>query len=101
MVRMPPLAMLEPVEDEPVDEPAPVDSDVSPLDFLCAVYRNAAIPLNTRIRAAVAAANYVHPKISIVATPGGNIAERLERLIIEQRKKPKLIEHAPTIRRRI
>src|SRR5262245_19613749 len=84
-----------------VGEPAPVAAEVTPLQFLQAVYRNPALPLNTRLRASIAAAAYVHPKISIVATPGGNIAERLERLILEQRKKPKLIEAAPLIRRRI
>ena len=109
MVRMPPLAMLEPVDEQQVDEPAevaPVAADVTPLDFLCAVYRNADLPLATRIRCAVAAASYVHPKMSVVATPGGNIAERLERLILEQHKRLKLIEAQPVqqqqlIRRRI
>jgi hypothetical protein len=55
----------------------------------------------TRIRAAQSAAQYMHPRVSVVATPGGNIAERLERLILEQRRKPKLIEARPTIRHRI
>jgi hypothetical protein len=98
---MPPLAMLEPVADEPVAEPEPVPANVSPLDFLCSIYRNAGLPLATRIRAATSAAQYCHPRISVLVPPGGNIAERLERLILEQRKKPKLIEHAPLIRRRI
>jgi hypothetical protein len=101
---MPPLAMLEPVEDVQVAKPdvAPVSAEVTPLDFLCAVFRNPSLPLNTRLRAASTAAQYVHPKLAVIATgPSGNIAERLERLILEQQKKPKLIEAQPTIRRRI
>jgi hypothetical protein len=95
--------MLEPVEAEPVAA-EPVAADVSPLDFLCSVYRDAGLPLGTRIRAATSAAQYCHPRISVLVPPGGNIAERLERLILEQRKR--LIEHAPQpdqqhIRRRI
>jgi len=92
---------------EPAAEPAPVSADVTPLQFLCAVYRNAGLPLTIRMRAASTAAQYVHPKLAVVATgPSGNIAERLERLILEQQKRPKLIEHAPQpdqqhIRRRI
>jgi hypothetical protein len=82
-------------------EPVPVAADVSPLDFLCSIFRDPGLPLATRIRAATSAAQYCHPRISVLVPPGGNIAERLERLILEQRKKPKLIEHAPLIRRRI
>jgi len=67
-------------EAEPA-EPVPVATEVSPLDFLCAVYRNAGFPMSIRLRAAQSAAQYMHPRISVVATPGGNIAERLERLI--------------------
>jgi hypothetical protein len=76
---------------------------VTPLDFLQAVYRNPALPLATRIRASIAAAQYVHPKISVVASSGDprNFADRLEKLIREQNR-PKLIEHAPQpFRRRV
>ena len=101
----PPLAMLEPVDAEPA-EAVPVSAEVTPLDFLCAVYRNAGLPLAMRLRAASTAAQYVHPKLAVIATgTSGNIAERLERLILEQ-KKPKLIEaqlvqQQQLIRRRI
>src|SRR5262249_29310862 len=104
-----PFAMLEFVE-EPVagpDDVVLVAAEATPLQFLQAVYRNAGLPLSTRIRAAASAAQYCHPKISVIATsPGGNIADRLERLILEQRKKPKLIEARPQpdqqhIRRRV
>jgi len=88
-------------------EVAPVSADVTPLEFLCAVFRNAGLPLTMRLRAAQSAAQYMHPRISVaLGSPSGNMAERLERLIIEKNKKLKLIEHAPQpnqqrIRRRI
>src|SRR5262245_8340863 len=95
-------AALRALEAAEPAEPAPVGAEVTPLDFLCAVYRNAGLPLAVRIRAASTAAQYVHPKLAVIATgPGGNIAERLERLIREQRQPPKLIEAQPLIRRRI
>jgi hypothetical protein len=58
--------------------------------------------------ASFAAAQYCRPKISVIASPDDprNIADRLEKLILEQRRKPKLIEARPQpdqqrIRRRI
>jgi hypothetical protein len=94
---------------ESLDEPAevvPVPAEVTPLQFLQAVYRNAGLPLNMRIRAATSAANYVHAKISVTVSPSGNMAERLERAILEHQKRLKLIEAQPVqqqqlIRRRI
>jgi hypothetical protein len=71
MVRLPSLAMLEPVEDvQQPDEVVPVAAEASPLQFLCAVYRNAGLPLATRIRASIAAAQYCHPKISVICFAG-------------------------------
>jgi hypothetical protein len=99
--------MLEPVEDEPVAEPVPVPANVSPLEFLCSIFRDAGLPLATRIKAAQSAAQYMHPRISVaLGGPSGNMAERLERLIIEKNKRLKLIEAQPLqqqqlIRRRI
>jgi hypothetical protein len=99
--------MLEPVEDEHVAEPDDVGAEATPLQFFQAVYRNPALPLSTRIRASIAAAQYCHPKISVIASPGDprNIADRLEFLIRQQRK-PNLIEARPQpdqqhIRRRV
>jgi hypothetical protein len=37
-----------------------VAASASPLDFLCAVYRDAAQPMNRRLKAASEAAQYVH-----------------------------------------
>jgi hypothetical protein len=40
-----------------------LDADLSPLDFLKAVQRNKKLPLETRMRAAMAAAPYTHAKL--------------------------------------
>ena len=41
--------------------------EITPLDFLEAVYLNPNLPLPTRMRAAIEAAPYKHPKQSAVA----------------------------------
>ncbi len=54
----------------------------TPLDFLKAVYCNEGLPLNTRLRAAMAAAPFCHPKLTVNAQVNGtNLAERLMRAI--------------------
>src|SRR5262245_66060255 len=91
---------------EPIVDPARIEPDATPLDFLCAVYRNPALPLSTRIRAGVAAAQYMHPRFSLIAHPTDPrlFGARLERAVREHNK-AKLIEAQPqpqpTIRRRI
>ena len=75
-------------------------ADATPLEFLKAVYLNAAVPLGVRIRAGVAAAQYRHPKLSVVAAAGDPkfFADRLE----ERIRQAKLIEHQPQpFRRRV
>jgi len=93
--------VVEPIEPDHV---VPVGAEATPLDFLCAVYRNPALPLSTRIRASIAAAAYCHPRISVIAAAGNprNFADELERRIARHRQM-KLIEAQPqpTIRRRI
>jgi hypothetical protein len=56
---------------------------VTPLDFLTAVYMNEAVPLPTRIKAAVEAAQYVHPKLAMLAVSHGrdDFGAQLERAI--------------------
>jgi hypothetical protein len=60
------------------------DVEVTPLDFLEAVYCNPNLPLATRLRAAIEAAPYKHPKLSAAAIghfEGETFAEALERAI--------------------
>jgi hypothetical protein len=53
---------------------------VTPLEFLEEVYSCNELPLTTRMRAATAAAPYVHPKLQAIAHfDGGGLAERMER----------------------
>jgi hypothetical protein len=86
--------------EQVVNDEIAIPADASPLDFLKAVYLNAAVPLSTRLRAGVAAAQYCHPKLSVVASPDSPafFAERLE----AQLRKATLIEHqTQAFRRRV
>jgi hypothetical protein len=60
-----------------------------PLDFLKAVYLNEGLPLTVRMRAAIEAAPYMHPKLGAVAVGYMNadgFAARLERAIMRSGK---------------
>ena len=65
---------------------------VTPLEFLEAVYLNENLPLTVRMRAAIEAAPYKHPKLSATAIAhyGPNFASELERCI-ERSKGPVLL----------
>jgi hypothetical protein len=64
--------------------------EVTPLDFLEAVYCNPNLPLATRLRAAIEAAPYKHAKRSVttVAHIDGSFAQQLERAIERSGIKP-------------
>jgi hypothetical protein len=69
------------------------DIEVTPLDFLEAVYCNPNLPLATRLRAAIEAAPYRHPKLSAAAIghfEGKTFAEALDRAI-ERSKSPPML----------
>jgi len=73
------------------------ETEITPLDFLEAVYLNPDLPLATRLRAAIEAAPYKHPKQSVTAIAhfnGQTFAEALERCI-ERSKSPPLL-NGPT-----
>ena len=64
------------------------------LQFLQAVYLNESLPLNLRLRAAIEAAPYEHPRMSAVAVgylTNNTFAERLDRAI-EASNRAKVIE---------
>src|SRR5262249_43156641 len=73
------------------------DVEITPLDFLQAVYLNPNLPLAVRMKAAIEAAPYRHSKRSVTAIVDGNksFAEALERAI--ERSKAPLPLPAPTI----
>jgi hypothetical protein len=73
------------------------DVDITPLNFLEAVYCNPNLPLAVRMRAAIGAAPYRHSKRSVTAIVDGNksFAEALERAI--ERGKPTLPQPEPKL----
>jgi hypothetical protein len=93
MKQLPPFAAIEPsLRSEPVE--IEVASDATPLEFLAAVYRNRAVPLSVRMRAAIEAAPYVHPKLSVQANIVAGFASRMER-IAEARGRSNVLDAKP------
>lgn len=75
----PPLAAFEICEAYAPSHEVAVAPNASPLDFLNAVYRDAGQPMQRRMRAAIEALPFVHPKLAVTATiSGGNFAAKLE-----------------------
>jgi hypothetical protein len=96
-IRLPPLAGrfeadLTRVEPEPL-----LNRRVSPLEFLEQVIHDESVPLPMRLRAAIEACPYQHPKLSatLLIPPDGDFATRLERAI-ERTRRGTVIEHEPT-----
>jgi hypothetical protein len=75
---------------------ASLSEQPSPLEFLRAVYLNDQLPLSVRMRAAIEAAPYYHPKLAVTAiVADGDLGERLDRAILRSQSPPKLIELRP------
>jgi hypothetical protein len=87
-------AVLKRIEAEQQTEVVTVADNASPLDFLTAIYRDPRQPVNRRMRAAIEAAPFIHPKLAVSANISGGegIASRLELAIERSRARPKLIE---------
>jgi hypothetical protein len=67
----------------------------TPLEFLQAVYMNAELPLSVRMRAAIEAAPFVHPRLAVTAVmQGDDFAARLDQAI-KRSEVAKLIEGKP------
>jgi hypothetical protein len=65
-------------------EPKPLPT---PLAFLRAVYSNERLPLSARLKAAIEAARYVHPKLAVTATiNSGDFAIQLDNAIKRSRQ---------------
>jgi hypothetical protein len=83
-----------------IDDEIVLPKGATSLAFLQAVYANPELPLNIRLRAAVSAAPYEQPRLSvaIAVTPNEDFARRLElavtrsaRVIAARAEEPKLV----------
>src|SRR5262245_30285880 len=91
------MGMFPKMELELVDDPqVEVAADATPLDFLCAVYRDMKQPMPRRLKAACEAAQYFHPtyKATAMVVAGGSFAQKLEAAIARS-DLTKVIEHEP------
>jgi hypothetical protein len=60
-----------------------VPADIEPVEFLMAIYRDHRQPMNRRMKAAIEAAQYRHPKLSATAVmTSDDFGDRLERAIL-------------------
>ena len=83
-------ANLEPKTDEAIE----LEPTGTSLNLLQAIYRNAAIPLTTRMRAAMAALQFEHPKLAVTANvEAGDFADQLEQAV--ERSRRVMIEAKP------
>ena len=77
------------------------EGSVTSLEFLQTIYRNPAVPLPVRIRAAGIALPFEHPKlgVSVNVAWSDEMAARLEQAIARSNQvlieRPKVIEHQP------
>jgi hypothetical protein len=86
------------IEDDP--EAIEIGPNAISLDLLQAVYRSSALPLHTRMRAAISALPHECPRLAVVAQIAENdIATVLDRRVAHYQKlqsEMKLIEAQPT-----
>jgi hypothetical protein len=75
------------LEDEPKEDEVVLPPDGTSLTLLQAIYHNSAIPLMTRMRAAIAAIQFEHPKLAVTANiQDGDFADQLDKAIERSRK---------------
>jgi hypothetical protein len=56
------------IVDELNGEGLQVPPDIEPVEFLMAIYRDPRQPMGRRMKAAIEAAQYRHPKLGVIAT---------------------------------
>jgi len=89
------LIDLQTVQEKNEDERFELEPDATSLTLLQKVYRSPPVALMTRIRAAIAALQFEHPKLAVTATvEGGDFAFQLDQAIERSRK---VIEAKPMI----
>ena len=71
------LPDLSPIKPEEID----LLPDATSLDFLRSVYHDARLPLSVRMRAAIAALAFEHPKLTVNANVTAGFADRMERMM--------------------
>jgi hypothetical protein len=89
------LIDLQTVQQKNEDDRFELEPNATSLTLLQKVYRSSAIPLTTRMRAAMAALQFEHPKLAVTANvESGDFAFQLDRAIERSRK---VIEAKPVI----
>jgi hypothetical protein len=64
-----------------------LEEGATSLNLLQAIYRSATIPLTTRMRAAIAAIQFEHPKLAVTANiTSGDFADQLDRAVESSRR---------------
>ena len=79
-------AVLDQIEAQQADR-FELEPNATSLTLLQKVYRSTTIPLATRMRAAMAALQFEHPKLAVTANvESGDFAEKLERAVERSRR---------------
>jgi hypothetical protein len=72
--------------DELNGEGLEIDPKATPLEFLQTVYRNPKQPMQRRLKAAIEAPEYVHPRLAVTATiNSGDFATQLDQAVERSR----------------
>jgi hypothetical protein len=79
--------ILDRIEAMAVPDEVRLPAGASSLDLLCAVYRDPTKPLSVRMRAAIAALPFEHPKLAVTAMLNGeNFAAEIEAAMVRSGK---------------
>jgi hypothetical protein len=88
-------AVLDQIEAQQADR-FELEPNATSLTLLQKVYRSSSVALQTRMRAAMAALQFEHPKLAVTATvEGGDFAFKLDQAVERSRKISPMIEAKP------